>query len=323
MNRHASVFRAARLSGLDALLVVVVLIWGTNYSVIKHAFAEVPSQPFNALRLLLASSLFQIAIQVAGRRARTTGARVPTVFHTSQPLTRRDRVDLVWLGLLGHFAYQMCFSSGVAATSVSNAALIIGATPVAIATLSAALGRERIGPLHWTGAAVSVAGIYLIVGHAASFGGATRRGDLLVMASVACWAVYTIGAARLVARHSPLYVTGMTMTIGAMPYVVTMLPAIARVDWIALSPGTWASLVLSALLALCVSYLIWYAAVRRLGAARTAVYANGVPIVAMTVAALWLHEPMSGAKLAGAAAVLTGVFLTRFGRTPTPLPVEE
>jgi drug/metabolite transporter (DMT)-like permease len=322
MTRPPALVRTLRLSAIDGLLVLVVLIWGTNYSVIKHAFDEVPSQPFNALRLFLAASVFQIAIRVAGRRAHR-GARVPPVFHTSQPLTPRDRIDLVWLGLLGHFGYQMCFSSGVAATSVSNAALIIGATPVAIALLSAALGRERIGSLHWTGAAVSVAGIYLIVGHGASFAGATRRGDLLVMASVACWSVYTVGAARLVARHSPLYITGMTMTIGAVPYAATMLPAIVRVDWAGLSAGTWASLVLSALLALCLSYVIWYAAVRKLGAARTAVFSNGVPIVAMAVAALWLHEPVSAVKMAGAAAVLTGVFLTRFGRTPTPLPVEE
>lgn len=322
MNRRISVFRTFRVSAIDGLLALVVLIWGTNFSVIKHAFEQVPSQPFNALRLLLAASVFQIAIQAAGRRARA-GARVPSVFHTPHALTARDRIDLVWLGLLGHFAYQMCFSSGVAATSVSNAALIIGATPVAIALLSAALGRERIGPLHWIGAAVSVAGIYLIVGRGASFGGATGQGDLLVMASVACWSVYTVGAARLVTRHAPLYVTGMTMTIGAVPYAVTMLPAILRVDWAALDAGTWASLVLSALLSLCLSYLIWYTAVRRIGAARTAIYANAVPLVAMTVAAIWLRETIPAVKLAGAAAVLTGVFLTRLGRTPTPLPVEE
>jgi drug/metabolite transporter (DMT)-like permease len=40
-----------------------------------------------------------------------------------------------------------------------------------------------------------------------------------------------------------------------------------------------------------------------------------IPIVAMTIAALWLHEPVTAAKAIGAAAVLTGLFLTRLGRS--------
>ncbi len=48
------------------------------------------------------------------------------------------------------------------------------------------------------------------------------------MVSVACWVAYTLGATRLIARHSPLYVTGMTMIIGAIPYALLTLPQILR-----------------------------------------------------------------------------------------------
>ena len=307
---------------IDALLVLMVLIWGVNYSVIKRAFAEIPPQPFNALRLMLASSIFLIAIRVARNKAQRSGS-VPSVFFTPHVLTPRDWMDLLWLGLIGHCAYQFCFVGGVAATSVSNAALIIGATPVAVAVVSALLGRERITAMHWLGAAISVTGIYFVVGHHAGFGGATTRGDVLVMVSVACWAAYTLGAGRLIARHSPLFVTGITMAIGGIPYVAMTLPQFVIADWSTVSVWTWVSLVLSALLALNVAYLIWYIGVQRIGAARTSMYSNVVPIVAMFVAALWLDEPITQAKLLGAAAVVTGVLLTRLGRTPAPVPVEE
>jgi drug/metabolite transporter (DMT)-like permease len=310
-------------SSTDLLLVLMVVLWGVNYSVIKHAFEEVPPQPFNALRQLLAALVFLTAIGAAARQARRPGGRVSSVFHTTNPLTPRDRIDLVWLGLVGHCIYQACFVGGVARTSVSNAALLIGATPALIATLSAALGRERIGRLHWTGVAVSAVGIYIVVGHGASFSGPTTRGDLLVMASVVCWATYTLGATRLIERHSPLFVTGITMAIGAVPYSLATLPAILRVPWTSVSAWTLWSLVWSALFALNVAYLIWYTGVQRLGPSRTAVYSNLVPIVAMTVATLWLREPLSAVKIGGAAAVLTGVFLTRFRRRPAPLPLEE
>jgi drug/metabolite transporter (DMT)-like permease len=310
------------MSRIDALLALMVLIWGANYSVIKRAFEEIPPQPFNALRLIIASAVFLGAIRAAGRRARR-GPALPSVFHTPHPLTGRDRLDLVWLGLVGHCAYQICFVGGVAITSVSNAALIIGATPVVVTTLSAALGRERIGRIHWIGAAVSVSGIYFVVGRGASFGGATLAGDLLIMVSVGCWTAYTLGAGRLMARHSPLYVTGMTMAIGAVPYVLIALPGMLRTGWGAARPVTYLMLVLSALLALNVAYLIWYIAVQRLGPSRTAVYSNVVPIVAMAIAALALGEPLTPDKLVGAAAVLFGVFLTRLGRRPLVVPARN
>jgi drug/metabolite transporter (DMT)-like permease len=301
---------------IDALLVLMVLIWGANYSVIKRAFDEVPPQPFNALRIALASCIFLTAIRMAQRRARASGGRVSSVVYTPHQLTRRDRIDLFWLGLVGHWMYQMFFVGGVALTSVSNGAVIIGATPVVIATVSALLGREKIGALHWLGAAVSVFGIYFVVGRGAAFGGATLRGDLLVMVSVLCWTAYTLAGARLIQRHSPLYVTGISMSIGAVPYVLLALPQIVRMNWAGVSAWTWTMLVLSAVLALCLSYLIWYTAVQRIGPARTSLYSNLVPIAAISVAAIWLGEPVTPTKLLGAAAVLSGVFLSRLGRAP-------
>jgi len=104
------------------------------------------------------------------------------------------------------------------------------------------------------------------------------------------------------------------MAIGGLPYGVVMLPQIAGVPWQTVSTSAWVSLVFSAIFALCVAYVIWYAAVQKIGPARTAIYSNLIPITAMTIAAIWLHEPMSGLRIAGAGAVLAGVLLTRLGR---------
>jgi drug/metabolite transporter (DMT)-like permease len=304
-----------KVTGIDAVLVLMVFIWAANYSVIKHVFAEVPPHPFNALRLTIASLIFLVVIASVRRRGRRPGRPLSRVFFTDEPLVARDRWDLIWLGLIGHFLYQYCFVRGVAETSVSNTALIIGATPVVIAVWSALLGRERITRVHWAGAAVSIFGIYLVVGRDASFANDTLRGDLIILVSVACWAAYTLGAARLIRRHSALFVTGVTMAIGTVPYVIVSLPEARRVNWQAVSGSAWTSLLLSAVLALCVAYVIWYAAVQKIGPARTAIYSNLIPISAMAIAAIWLHEPISAARIAGAIAVLLGVLLTRLGRS--------
>jgi drug/metabolite transporter (DMT)-like permease len=299
---------------MDVFLVLMVVVWGLNYSALKRAFQEIPPPVFNTLRLVIASSVFLMAIRIARKRAAASRSPLASVFYTPQELTRRDRWDLVWLGLVGHLAYQLCFVNGLARTTASNGALIFGATPVVVALLSAALGRERVGRLHWIGAALSAAGIYFVVGHGATLGSTTFGGDLLIGLGVICWAAYTIGGMRLMARHSPLFVTGMTMAIGTIPYAIWASPRFAEVNWAAVTPTVWGLLLFGSLGAFCFSYLVWYAAVKQLGPARTSIYSNAIPIVAMVFAALWLGEPITGIKMLGALAVITGVVLTRLSQ---------
>jgi drug/metabolite transporter (DMT)-like permease len=302
-----------RFSSIDILLLLMTIIWGTNFSIVKHAFAQMDPQAFNAVRMLIASAAF-LAIIASARRLRGTGGRLVSVVVTPAPITRRDWVALVLLGLVGHAGYQYFFIGGLARTSVANSSLMLAATPVVIALISAAMGHERIGRLHWLGAALSVFGIYLVVGHGASGGGASVTGDAMMFGGVICWAIYTLGSRHLMLRHSPVGVTGVSMAIGTLIYVPLVAGNLRAIDWGAVTGSTWCALIYSALFALCVSYTIWYVAVREIGSARTAVYSNLVPIVAMVTAVVMLGERLTVPRVLGAAAVLLGVALTRVGR---------
>jgi drug/metabolite transporter (DMT)-like permease len=194
---------------------------------------------------------------------------------------------------------------------VANSSLLLAATPVVIALLSALFGQERVGPRHWAGAALSMVGIYVVIGQGVTLSGGDAKGDLMMIAAVICWAAYTLGARRLVARHSPVGVTGLSMTFGTLIYIPVMWSHVASVVWLNLSARTWAAIAYSAIFALGVAYVIWYAAVRQIGSARTSVYSNVIPIVAMITAVLFLGETMTVTEMLGAAAVLIGVALTR------------
>lgn len=298
----------------------MTLIWGTNFSVVKPAFREIDPQAFNAVRMVIASLVFIAIMKIVPRWTSSN------IFSTPAPITRRDWLAIAALGVVGHFFYQYFFIGGLALTSVANSSLLLAATPVLIAILSAVLGHDRIAPLHWVGAAMSLAGIYIIVTLAeggVSIGSSTLRGDLMMFGGVACWAIYTLGSRPLMERHSPVGVTGLSMAIGTALYVPVMWPNVMATNWWTISLRTWIALVYSALFALCVAYTIWYVAVREIGSARTSVYSNIVPIVAMLTAVAFLGERPSGGRLLGAGLVLVGVALTRVGRSAPVIPCEE
>jgi len=297
----------------------MVLIWGANYSIVKSAFPEIDPQAFNAVRMTLATLLFLLVMAVARARQPEQGSK--GVFYTPAPFTRRDWWTLVWLGIVGHFAYQVLFIGGLARTSVANCSLIIATSPVVIAIGSALIRKARIGRAHWAGAALSFAGVYLVVGRGAVVGSRGLTGDLMTFAAVVCWATYTIGAEPLIERHSPVGVTGLSLVFGTVLFVPVMWPRLRSVDWAGLSLGTIGAIVYAAIFAMGVAYTIWYTAVREIGSARTSVYSNLIPIVAMLTAVLFLGESLGPRQVIGAILVLVGVALTRLRLDKPPLPV--
>ena len=306
----------------------MTLIWGTNYALVKTAFRELDPQAFNALRLIEASAVM-VGVNLVVRRFRPVGAdagagvgEIASIFHTPAKVTGPEWLRLAWLGLVGHCLYQYLFIGGLANTSVANGALIVSASPIVITLLSTLSGNERLGGLHWAGTILSFLGIYVVIGRGAQVSEASLRGDLMLLVAVVCWALYTIGARPLMARHSPVGITALSMLLGTIMYLPLAAPALARVEWSAVSALTWIKLVYSSLFAICVAYTIWYAAVREIGSARTSVYSNLLPIVAMVTAFVWLGEPLGWDKLFGAAAVLAGVALTRFRRRRVQIPAD-
>lgn len=296
------------LTRLDAWLLLMTFFWGSNFTVIKTALVELPGPAFNGLRMLLAAALFLALI--AWREPLVASVRA---------IPRRDWGPILWLSFIGHGLYQYLFLGGVARTSVTNSSLIFGCTPITVGLLSAWLGHERLAWNRWIGAAISLTGIYLVVSSGSSSRTASLTGDLMMFGAMLCWALYTVGTKPLLSRYSPFFITGLTLAIGTVMYAPPALLWLREVDLRAVSLSAWGGIVYSAAFSLVAAYVIWYTAVQKLGGSRTSMYSNVVPVVAMSIAALVLREPLGVIRIAGAAAVLGGVAISRVEvKTPEP-----
>ncbi|MGE0123192.1 MAG: DMT family transporter [Vicinamibacterales bacterium] len=286
------------LTPLDALLVLVVVSWGANLSLIKVVLRELPAGTFNALRLLVAAALFAVVIArtPAGQRRHIATADWPRV---------------AALGVFGGTLYQVLFLAAVPRTSVANTGLIFGMAPVVISLLSAAVGHERFGWTRWLGGALSVVGLYFVVGVGATLSVNSLAGDLLALASVLCWAGYSVASRPLLGRYSPTVLTAWTQIVGTCLYLPLTVPDLRATQWEGVSALGWGLTVVSAVFCLVAAYVIWYTGVQRLGATRTSAYSNLTPIAAMLIGWLWVGEPLTAAQGIGAAAILAGVFVTR------------
>lgn len=286
-----------RFGLIDALLVLVVMAWGTNLSVIKVALREFPVHAFNELRMIVAAAAFAYVL-----------ARLPREQRTVQG---RDLGRVLFLGLIGGSVYQWIFVTGVPKTSVANAGLIFGLSPVVISILSSFVGHERLPRTRWAGGLVSIVGLYFVVGSGAGVSATSITGDALVFTAMVCWAIYSVASRPLLGRYSPTMLTAWAAIVAAPTYVPIALPSLLSTDWSRISWWTWGLMLWSSTFCLVLAYVIWYTGVQQLGATRTSAYSNLTPIVAIVVGWLWLDEPVTAGQLVGAAAILGGVFLTR------------
>ena len=127
---------------------------------------------------------------------------------------------LAW-GAVGFGGSVLVQNTGLARTSVTHTALLIGAGPVLVAVIAAAWHRNVARPVAWAGFAVSLGGIVVVAG--GHGGGATGFGDALVLLSVLIVATMTVAQGRLLEGQNPAAITAIQFVgaaLAALPVAV-------------------------------------------------------------------------------------------------------
>lgn len=287
-----------RISRVDFLLLLMCLIWGVNFSIIKVALEDFHPLSFNAIRFTLASAVLALVARPRASR------RKPN---------RKDLVRLMALGVLANCIYQLFFIHGINLTRAGNAALILGATPVFTTLLSAWRGHERLGRRAILGVAASFLGVSLIVlgsHNSISFAG-TFLGDLLIFSCTLLWPIYSVGLRPLSVKYGSMECTRITMIAGTIPLVLLAIPSLLSQSWDRVHVAAWGGLVFSGAGAIAVCYSIWNYGVRRLGNTHTAAYSNITPVISLLVAWVVLGERPLWGQVLGMAIIFAGIYLTR------------
>src|ERR1700676_4033524 len=180
------------------------LLWGTTVPLSKLALQWLGPGWLTVARFGLAAA---ILLAVAGRRK--PGLRAA--------FTPR----MLAAGAIGYGGSVIVQNAGITRTSVTHAALLIGAVPVLVAVIAALWHHTVARPVAWAGFAVSLGGVGLITG--AGGGGATLPGDGLVLLPLLISAPFTVTQARLLPGRDPVAVTAVQFlgaALGALAFTL-------------------------------------------------------------------------------------------------------
>ena len=210
-------------------------------------------------------------------------------------------------GAVGFGVVIVLQNVGIEHTSVSHAAVVVGAIPVLVALIAAGLGRTVTRPVTWAGYGVALVGIACVAG--AAGGGASTGGDLLVLGSAALSAGFIVIQPGLLAGRDAAAVTAVQFAGGALVAV----PVAALSEGLPHGPvGATPALALAALALAGTPLPFWLFAFgqARVSAQLASAFLNLEPVVGAAAGWLALGEPATGAQIAGALAVLAGIALS-------------
>ena len=281
----------------EALLVVVTLIWGSTFVVVKEALNHTSPLPFLAVRFTLAGLLLFIWL---GRGKLDRQALVPGL--------------VLGIFLFGGFVFQ---TWGQNYTTPSKCAFITGFSVILVPLITMFYGSQaRAGGL--LGAVLGLAGIYFLV--SPSRLESVNRGDILTLIGSVSFALHIILVGQYTRRFSFLHLVPVQvlavalLSIAALPFDPNR-----RVD---LTLGLVGAFIFTALFATGFAFSVQNWAQQYTPASHTALIFALEPVFAAIASRIVMGERMGGKVLMGSVLILGGMVVSEIWGGTTPSPVE-
>jgi len=275
---------------------------GSTVVVSRPIAAGLPPFSATALRFAIAFPLF---VLVMCRR----GVRWPR-------LDPRDTALVIAQAAAGSVGYTVLLISGMKLASAGDAGVIAGTLPAVSAMVAMVALGERPSPALLGAIVLATAGVLACTVHpggsAAPREGGSVAGNQLVFAAIVCEALFILLNRKLRTPVAPLPLSALMCGIGL---AVCIVPACFKQPWkMPLDADALTGVLYYALVPTVAGFVLWYEGAARVSGAEAGLMTALVPVSALTLAALLLHERVSAAQLAGVACVLGAVMLATFGQ---------
>ncbi len=270
-----------------AALAAAGLLWGTTVPLSKLALEWLPPGWLTFARFGIASAVLLVAA-----RSRLRAACTPAVLAS---------------GALGYGGSVLVQNAGITRTSVSHAALLIGATPVLVAIIAARWHHSVARPVAWAGFAMSLAGVGLVA--VGPRGGSTLSGDGLVLASLLMSATFTVAQTRLLHGRDPVAVTAVQFVAAAL----AVLPVAIAAEGMPAAPGSSGALLAAAGLAVggtLLPFTLFAYGQARVSAEVAGAFLNLEPLVGAVAGVVVFGDAVGAQQFLGGLGILAGIALS-------------
>ena len=214
------------------LLVLLTLVWGFNWPVMKLGVTDYPPLAFRMLCMWLGLPVMALSI---------------VVLKHSFVVPREHWRELFWLGVTNSLVWQVLVVLSLANLSSGRAAILAYSMPVFSALLSVMYFGERLGLRSLLGVLAATGGVVLLLWHEVAVLSGTPWWVLCSLLAAATWA---LGMRRMRATRIPATTLTLAFWMACMTVLaLTLLSSLfEREAWAWPTPTVWGSVGYNAVL---------------------------------------------------------------------------
>ena len=262
------------------LAVVATLIWSGNFIIARRVFGQIPPVSLAFFRWLTAT-IIMLPIGYRG-------------VSREYAFIRKRWSYFIWAAFTGVTVFNtLVYIAGHSTTAINLSLIGTTSSPIMAIFLARVFLKERIGIYKVIGMILCITGILFLLS-GGSWGRLMRfhfsRGDIWVLLAGFTFAVYSVLVRRKPAGVSPNSFLLVIFTLGTL-----LLLPFFLVEWFSSPPIKWDAWLLGDILFLglgasVISFYCWNRAIAYLGAGRTSLFGNLIPIFSSLEAVFILGE---------------------------------
>ena len=275
------------------LVNLATITWATNMILGRYLRNDIGPLTLAASRFLIASLLFAILLR----------RRPPEDRHLGP-----DRWLLLGMAFTGVALFSPLLYLGLRFTTAVNASLISAVGPLITGVMAVVLIGESMSRRQLGGAVAGLVGVAILISGASLTLWRTMElnvGDLMTLAAVTLWALYSVLGQRVMRHRSALSATAFPVFL-SLPFLV--LAAVWEMQTLPmnLGPQLLAFVLYIAIAPTVVGFVSWNEGVRRLGPSGAMIFMNTLPLYGALFGYLLLNEPIGPAHVVAGALISGG-----------------
>ena len=256
-------------------LVLLTLMWGLNWPVMKFTLRELSPLHFRALTMTLGAVALALYFGWQGLRL--------------VPRSASEWRAVVWLGLPNVLGWHTLSIIGVSHLPAGRAAILGFTMPVWTVLLGVLFYGERLTARLLLAVAAVLLGIVLLLWNELGALSGSPAGIVWMQGAALSWALGPIWMRRAQLTLPPQTLVVWMMVLGAVVLTLLALWLEPAQNW-QLSSATWVSLVWAVLINYGAAQIIWFALARALPPATSAMSVMAVPLIGTLSAPLIVGE---------------------------------
>lgn len=284
-------------AGVYFLVILAMIFWG--FSFVTFKIANESFRPITIVFFRLFVSIFFLF-------------GFALLFKRLNKIKRKDQKWFLLMALVEPFFYFLGEAYGLTMVTATIGAVIISTIPLIVPFGAYYLYKEKLTPMNYLGLVISFGGVLLVVLNKSGGLAANPLGILLMFVAVLSAVSYTLVVKRLADDYTPITITAYQSFYGLLMFIpLFLIFEIPHLDYSQVSTSSLLAVVYLGVFGSGICFVFMTIGIRELGAAKSNIFANLIPVVTAILSFFLLKEAMPLLKILGIFIVILGLLLSQ------------